>query len=135
MREIKFRAWDTEKKKMHNENNAAVLGNTPLLYSSHNLKTLFYSLLERKDLILMQYTGLHDKNKVEIYEGDIVQWKHKEEGTGGKVGDVKFLSGSFWLTVKGQLYELYKVQNKNYQTVEEEGEVIGNICENPELLK
>lgn len=74
------------------------------------------------DRILMQYTGLKDKNGVEIYEGDIIEcdnekhlisWNNEQSG--------------FWpfTTRIGNLYERIRLGF----------EVIGNIYENPELLK
>ncbi len=87
-----------------------------------------------------QYTGIKDKNNKEIYEGDVVKWKYKEESNGEEIGEVQFRSGVFWVEVikkssRGQLHELYTIQNKNYQVVEEEAEVIGNVYENQKLLK
>ena len=63
---------------------------------------------------LMQYTGLKDKNNKEIYEGDIVKWYNGIEEV--FFGDGKFQAGVYLLD-------------------EKEFEVIGNIYENPELLK
>jgi len=71
----------------------------------------------------MQYTGLKDKNGKEIYEGDIV----KIEGFINHV--VGFEDGAFrWMNVGPYLPIAERIS-------ERECEVIGNIYENPELLK
>lgn len=68
--------------------------------------------------VLMQYTGLKDKNGVEIYEGDIVRY-----------------------TLDGELFTMniefvFQDNLTGYDiTDENEPEIIGNIYENPELLK
>lgn len=77
------------------------------------------------DSILMQYTGLLDKTGKEIWGGDIVNLTSIDI-TGRRTTEVIFHKGSFRERYMG--YEL-----GNYK--EYEIEVIGNIYENPELLK
>lgn len=72
-----------------------------------------------------QYTGLHDKNGKEIYEGDIlksIRWND--------IYLVKYIGTAFYLCRKG---------NKGFNKITtwnnaEKSEIIGNIYDNPELL-
>lgn len=82
-----------------------------------------------------QFTGLYDKDGKEIYEGDIIKYTHEiciEDGHGTYVGAVSFCEGVFCLhedsdcTVATAIYE-----SEEYGGIC----VIGNIHDNPELLK
>ena len=122
MREIKFRAWDDLYKKMYGYNSA-----WKLQWSDGRMWDI--NLAEYLDhIILMQYTGLKDSNGKEIYEGDIVFWPHMGET---------------------ELYEVYYNEDEVHyfaRPINNLGEtesyldsthmqIIGNIYENPELLK
>jgi len=77
MREIKFRAWD---KKLKQLSIPVQISNPPT--PGHE-----------RGLILMQFTGLKDKNGKEIYEGDVVR---HGEGFGSTARLVKYLDGHFF---------------------------------------
>lgn len=67
----------------------------------------------------MQYTGLKDKNGKEIYEGDIYKYD---------VGD-----GEPEIGVFESIHDFYFSELRRYRV--EQGEIIGNIYENPNLLE
>lgn len=118
-RKIKFRIWNDYDKKMIHWNE--LLGN--------NLANIF--TIPSYNKWLMQYTGLHDKNGKEIYEGDIVYCQTK---FGKAKAIIKFIDGKFvayWDSIlthpqNGHCIACYEI-NKRF-------EVIGNIYDNPELL-
>lgn len=94
-------------------------------------KVLFNSVSE--------YTGLTDKNGVEIYEGDIVCTRFPEEcenaGRICHIGDIQFRDGMFgieWTQWKNDTFWGLRRLDEDFH---KEIEVIGNIYDNPELLK
>ena len=123
MREIKFRAWLKEERKMVNVE-TLFIGINRLCFGNSKTEDLFFRDFEEVEL--MQYTGLKDKNGKEIYEGDIVILNDAEEENRCVV---KYKYGSYIL-VDGDLREdLSNVESHKFL------EVIGNIYENKSLLE
>ena len=143
MREIKFRAWDKERKEMREVELMdwsdwwVSTGSTgereePSKYGERNS----FKNEQTDRHILMQYTGLKDKNGKEIYEGDVVNasWYDYDEPRDDAFGEV-FFNGN-WMA-----YCIWKEDEKSISEMNGQGayhweiEVVGNIYENPELLE
>lgn len=123
MSEIKFRAWDKIEKRIEE-----VVDFTRTWVSIPVPDEDGCHLEQRKmeDIELMQYTGLKDKNGTEIYEGDILNHHYHKE-----IGDIRWEEkrATFLLFYTDGLKDgLLSVDRPSY-------EIIGNIYENPNLLK
>lgn len=128
MREIKFRVWKkTNTPEMFNDiayidfKNRSIGINYRISFLAHRI-----DVEDINNVIIMQYTGLKDKNGVEIYEGDVLSgW-----------------IGSHWHSGEDKFEEVVKYDEKtasyNFPAIEVrygDLRVIGNIYENPELLE
>lgn len=141
-REIKFRAWDNKGKVMLDwlciRQSAFNRGETQLMYDVFTAP----SFVNDCGFILMQYTGLKDKNGVEIFEGDILQFTTErsmgfpENGKLITLSPVEF--GQF--TVKeNALFRFVGFHidggSIEYQVNSHNAVVVGNIHQNKNLIQ
>lgn len=136
MREIRFRAWDTEENKM-------------IYMQDYKPQSFFEDLFARengkKNLFpryTMQFTGLHDKNGKEIYEGDIanvtyaIPNKYPAHHYLYEQGMMDYTERAVlkWDNFQARYY--FELENSLFEDDWKnlEVEVIGNLYEHPELL-
>ena len=115
MREIKFRVWDEDNKKM---NYHPVLVTFPI-------ENLVYRDTLRRDL--MQYTGLKDKNGREIYEGDIIKGVFYMYDCQDTVVEAHFVDGEVIFDTG-----MFTCQDADFDLYLYDVEVIGNKYKNKE---
>ena len=125
-REIKFRVWDTYNKEMLDVQEldyADSYNGQPMIRT-----TMYNDYFDTEEMILMQFTGLHDKNGKEIYEGDIVQGLFADQEEPEIKGQVIYSNGQASYIViasNNDEWELGYLDNL---------EVIGNVFENGDIL-
>ena len=122
MREIKFRAWLKEERKMVNVE-TLFIGINRLCFGNSKTEDLFFRDFEEVEL--MQYTGVRDKNGKEIYEGDIVVLNNIKNDN---MRIVRYEHGSYRLEGWGLREDLSNAEARFL-------EVVGNIYENKNLLE
>lgn len=129
MREIKFKVWSKARKEwVHNMILLACIDGLPFAHFvevndiDKSVKHHVYNA-SNLDVAILQYTGLKDSKGNEIYEGDILcmDFKHSKAS-----GNVVYCNHGFFLEVEnGGIRSIYPNIS----------EVVGNIYENPEILK
>lgn len=122
MRRLEFRAWEHNSKRMIY--NVSVRNSCIV-----NHIDTFYQPNHKTNYPIMQFTGLYDKNKRGIWEGDILGYEYGENDK-EKTFYIVFHQGSWCLTYKHWENQFCKLDHFHL----ENAKVIGNIYENPELL-
>ena len=148
MRVLKFRIWDKENKQIHYCDAMGIMDNG-IWFENSNFDTDNHNDDEAADV--MQFTGLHDRNGKEIYEGDILElvggtcnflpcgiYNDQRYGIGDKMIVQKLKSG---FTLCGMnMYDcdipnrVGKVDNYTFWNHQSSLKIIGNIYKNPELM-
>lgn len=126
MRDIKFRAWDKALKRW---TNYSIDDDLLMFYDKH--AECWETDQEGERFILCQYTGLKNFNGKEIYEGDIV----RAVGFSKWIGVAKY-SDKNQAFVFDDLDKKYRGDSIVFMSQFDQGfKILGNIYENPELLK
>jgi len=145
---IKFRVWNKKNKRWLSANDRGTHCNSNWVLDIFTGKIVDYvecdgehipseephhyfdglTHINESPLALQQYTGLKDKNGIEIYEGDIIKCK----GFNGMFDEVGFYYNG---SVKHTIVKSGESQIAGFAYIPIDREVIGNIFETPELLK
>lgn len=128
---FRFRAWDSQPRRMLSQHEL----NYSLLFVAGDTGLSYYNpvkdvLSKNDNLILMQSTGLADKNGEEIFEGDIVELEHYRYDVVTGHHEYKNNRVVEWGRGGWKIGKYVLDSNRAEDVL-----VIGNIYANPELLK
>ena len=126
MRDIKFRCYVKFLGEIHTVNELRRNGDV--------MTNMYDYCLDKEDIVLMQYTGIKDKNGIDIYEGDIVEGTCLGFCDEDEFKDcVEFSNGSFCFSRekwKDGTYDWYTLENYDSEDLL----VVGNIYQDKHLL-
>lgn len=124
-REIKFRAFDPVKKEMwFNQFCITSSGNVQKSEISRE-----WHSWKNEDFILMQFTGLRDKNGVPIFEGDVLRTSSAAGKDGFMYGIIEFRANQ----KDGAGFTWRNCDIGSYKAIN--SDIVGNIYEHPQLLE
>ena len=137
MRELKFRVWSLIDKEWDN----------PAILEVWDSSGLFRPMYNPENYVIQQFTNLKDKNRKEIYEGDIIQYSLDFKNL-KRISEIKwgnYSDGEYCQTIECWMIGGCSLSDAIYSSqfgygpaseIEKNSiEVIGNIFENPELIK
>ena len=133
MKEVRFRAWHVKEKKMYYRAyqrffSVVLCDRDPIIDDGRGkpVKRAWYG-----DCFLLESTGIEDKARKEIFEGDIVNVRFRDKSFRGVVGPIPDTFGA------GKIHTMKDLLLKNGVAGYPENleiEVLGNEFEDPELL-
>lgn len=118
---LQFRAWDKRTKLM---NDVTTIDLEQEIVFYHHWKYGHSKAIPFSDVILLQYTGLKDKNDTEIFEGDILKYWGECRPVVSHEASFGWIEGGYYIPFP--MMCISEISNT---------EVIGNIYENEDLLK
>ena len=129
MRVYKFRAWDSYNNQMLDVQEL----NFEDCFNGGEMQirtTMYGDYFDYREMPIMQYTGMKDINGIEIYEGDIVAEKGHYVNSDRLLYQKIQWKDNYACWLRGECQRLTPKNIERYKIV-----VIGNIYDNPELLK
>lgn len=139
---IKFRAWDTENKKMYSVDELNNIWDIGIPVAVHQMQSGNDIRLRTDENPLMQFTGLLDKENQEIFEGDVVKTMWQHDGTTNY--DYEVVGEIIWYQERcqwdihweknGEIYNFPLCSFEREELNNESIEIIGNIYEHSHLL-
>lgn len=129
MREIKFRAWDADKKEMYTPKMLQfIVEDTPYIKKGFWATHPITGMMTQE---VMQFTGLYDKNGVEIWENDIVKVQTEKNGQAEILAVEWEADGCCFRCHAPEVSWVPRIETSHFLIFE----VIGNIHQTPELLE
>lgn len=128
MREIKFRAWDTQEKLFIDPEHVVIFGNGTVSVHDYNGGTDWH---DNGPIEISLFTGLLDKNGKEIYEGDVVERINHRKGL--ELGSVRYDGCSFGVDRMGRpdSWAYLEYPTEFFEVCE----IIGNIYQDSHLIE